>query len=138
MPIFCFLKCYIFVSTLRFSVSYPSINKHASNACFFVFIFFSLPNNKGLLRLLTQLSKIISKYFLSIQRSCSVKLKLLNSLLGRVKRLLFLSRVDTEKFSKDPFEVHDLVSCLNIAKSVQIAAATRVSYIGAPETELRA
>ena len=129
----------MFVSTLRFSVSYPSINKHASNACFFVFIFFSLPNNKGLFEITDSIIQDNFKVFSvhSAELFCK-KLKLLNSLLGRVKRLLFLSRVDTEKLSKDPFEVHDLVSCLNIAKSVQIAAATRVSYIGAPETELRA
>ena len=129
----------MFVSTLRFSVSYPSINKHASNACFFVFRFFSFPNNKGLFEITDSIIQDNFKVFSvhSAELFCK-KLKLINSLFGRVKRLLFLSRVDTEKFSKDPFEVHDLVSCLNIAKSVQIAAATRVSYIGAPETELRA
>ena len=134
-----FVERHAFVSTLRFSVSYPSINKHASNACFFVLMFFSSPNNKGLLEITDSIIQDNFTVFSvhSAELFCK-KLKLITLLSGRIKRLLFPARVDTEKFNSEPFVVDELVSCLKSAKSVEIAAATRVSYIGAPETELRA
>ena len=135
----CFVDNHVFVSTLRFSVSYPSINKQASNACFFVLMFFSSPNNKGLFEITDSIIQDNFKVFSvhSAELFCK-KLKLTTLLFGRMKQLLFPTRVDTEKFSSESFVVDEFVSCLKSAKSVEIAAATRVSYIGAPETELRA